>query len=168
MSAEHPPGNGVKTGEDRLMLATVSVALTAGPDKLVTLPLASEPVAMGMHDELAEFYGAQPASFEPRASTLDFVVGALAACLAGTFKRALLARGVPLRPEDLETTGVGTIVVVDRVPTIRSVAVSYVLANADPADHEKINRAHAVHDRGCAVSRSLEAAIAISTTLQLV
>jgi organic hydroperoxide reductase OsmC/OhrA len=120
-----------------------------------------------MHDELAEFYGAQPGSFEPRASTLDYVVGALAACLAGTLKRALLARGVQLKPDDLQTTATASIVVVDKVPTIRAVTVSYLLSNTDPADHEKIGRAHAVHHRACAVSRSLEAAIEISTNLRL-
>jgi uncharacterized OsmC-like protein len=149
------------------MRVSVGVALTAGPDKLVTLPSEPAPVAMGMHDELAEFYGAAPGSFEPRASTLDYVVGAVAACLAGTFRRAVVARGVKMAPGDLQTTGVASIVVVDQVPTIGAVEVSYVLANTDPADHEKINRAHAVHHRACAVSRSLEAAIAISTNLRL-
>jgi uncharacterized OsmC-like protein len=149
------------------MRIRVGVALTPGPDKLVTLPSESAPAAMGMHDELAEFYGAQPGSFEPRASTLDYVVGALVACLAGTLRRALVARGIKLAPEDLQTTGVASIVVVDQVPTIRAVEVSYVLANTDPADREKIDRAHAVHHRACAVSRSLEAAINISTNLRL-
>lgn len=153
--------------EQQLMVSTVEVAITDGPDKLVTLPLQDEPVAMGMHDELAVFYGAQDGSFVPHASTLDYVVGALTACLAGTFKRALLARGIALRTEDLAATGTGAIMVVDRVPTLRTVDVAYVLANTDPADREKIERAHAVHHQACAVSRSLEAAIAITTSLRL-
>ena len=157
-----PDGDGAP-----LMRSVVRVAVTAGPDKLVTLPAEDAVVAMGMHDEIADFYGAQPGGFEPHASTLDYVVGALVACLAGTLKRALFARGILLRPEDLQATGTGSIAVVDRVPVIRSVEVAYVLSNTDPADHEKIRRAHAVHDRACAVSRSLEAAIAISTSLRL-
>ena len=51
---------------------------------------------MGMHDELAEHYKAVAGSFEPHASTLDYVVGAVGVCLTGTFKRALMARGVHL------------------------------------------------------------------------
>jgi uncharacterized OsmC-like protein len=155
------------THEQQLMLSTVRVTVTAGPDKLVALPCEPAPVAMGMHDEIAEFYGAQAGSFAPHASTLDYVIGALAGCLAGSFKRALLARGVPFVPEDLDVTAVGTIVVLDQVPVIRSVDVSYVLAHTKPEDHEKINRAHAVHHRACAVSRSLEAAIEVSSNLQL-
>jgi uncharacterized OsmC-like protein len=153
--------------DQTLMACTVKVTVTDGPDKLVALPCEPRPVVMGMHDELAEFFGAPDGSFTPHASTLDYVVGALAGCMAGTFKRALASRGIALSPADWDVTAVGTIVVCDRVPTLSSVEVAYVLSNTDSDDHEKIKRAHAVHHRACAVSRSLEAAINISSSLEL-
>jgi hypothetical protein len=74
------------------------IAVTDSADKLVTAPAGSNAVTMGMHDELAAFYGAIPGSFTPHASTLDYVIGATGACLAGTLKRALAARGADASP----------------------------------------------------------------------
>jgi uncharacterized OsmC-like protein len=149
------------------MRTAVQVRVTNSPDKLVTLPTAAAAVPMGMHDELAEFYGADDGSFTPHASTLDYVAGAVTACLAGTFKRALGARGIPVTADTLQVIGTGEIVVDNDVPVLRRVEVAYTLIGAEPEDHEKIERAHAVHDRACAVSRSLRAAIDITTTLTL-
>lgn len=153
--------------ERPLMQVTVQVRVTDSPDKLVTLPTEDHAVAMGMHDELADFYGATPDSFTPHASTLDYVVGALGACLASTFKRALAARGIKPNPTDFGVEAIGEIVVDGDVPVIRRVEVRYELSGTHAEDREKIERAHAVHHRGCAVSRSLEAAIDISTSLRL-
>jgi uncharacterized OsmC-like protein len=150
-----------------LMRTKVHVRVTDSPDKLVTLPTATAPVPMGMHGELAAFYGAADGSFIPHASTLDYVAGAVTACLAGTFKRALGARGIAVTADTLEVIGTGDIVVDNDVPVLRRVEVAYTLNGTEPADREKIERAHAVHDRGCAVSRSLSAAIDITTTLTL-
>jgi uncharacterized OsmC-like protein len=153
--------------ETLLMSSVVSIGVTSSPDKLVTLPTEDTAVPMGMHDELAGFYQAAPGSFTPHASTLDYVIGALGACLAGTFKRALGARGIMIDPADLQAEAVGDIVIDGDVPVIRRVEVRYVLAKTREEDREKIERAHAVHHRGCAVSRSLEAAIDITSTLRL-
>ena len=67
------------------MEMVVEVDATGGPDKLVRFPVTAEgPVTMGMHGELAEHYSAASGSFEPHASTLEYVIlGALAACLTG-------------------------------------------------------------------------------------
>jgi uncharacterized OsmC-like protein len=148
-----------------LMDVDVRVAVTGSPDKLVSLPASSGPVAMGMHDELAAFYGAE--DITPCASTLDYVVGALAACLAGTFKRALAARGVMIDPSQLDAEATGRIVVIDQVPTIAAVEVRYRLHGSRSEDRTTIERAHAVHHRGCAVSRSLEGAFPVSSTLRI-
>ena len=150
-----------------LMRSVVRVEVTDGPDKVVWLPSEELFVPMGMHDELAEYYRAAPGSFEPHASTLDYVVGAVAACLTGTFRRALIARGVSISPGDLKSEAVGEIVVEGDVPILRSVTVRYVLSGSQDDDHAKIQRAHAVHHKACAVSRSLDSAIAISTVLEL-
>ncbi|MGH2936589.1 MAG: OsmC family protein [Solirubrobacterales bacterium] len=152
------------TGEI-LMRTEVRVELTDSPDKLVTLPAEKAAVPMGMHDELASFFGAEGAT--PRPSTLDYVVGALAACLAGTFRRALAARGVSIEPQQLGTEATGLIVVKDRVPMIEAVEVRYRLRGTRPEDRTRIERAHAVHHRACAVSRSLEGAFEVSTSLEI-
>jgi uncharacterized OsmC-like protein len=159
--------HGVIPETEILMRSRVQIAVTNSPDKLVTAPTETRAVPMGMHDELAEFYGASPGSYTPHASTLDYVVGATGACLAGTFKRALAARGVTPAPEDLRVEAEGLIVIDDRVPVIRRIAVTYRLTNTAPGDRSVIERAHAVHHRACAVSRSLERAIEIVTSLEL-
>lgn len=150
-----------------LMRSVARVEVTDSPDKVVWLPSEERSITMGMHDELADYYKAVPGSFEPHASTLDYVVGAVAACLTGTFKRALIARGIRISPGDLKSEAVGEIVVEVDVPILRSVTVRYVLTGSQYDDHEKIHRAHAVHHKACAVSRSLDSAIAISTALEL-
>jgi len=153
-----------------LMETVVEVTATGGPDKLVRFPLTGElPVAMGMHGELAEHYKAAPGSFEPHASTLDYVIAGLAACLTGTFRRALSARNVSFSPDDLETRAVGKLEVNENdVVVIRSVEVGYRLAGIPEAQRELAERAHLVHERGCPVSRSLEGAFEVTTTLEFV
>jgi uncharacterized OsmC-like protein len=149
------------------MRSIVRIQVTDGPDKLVWLPSEQQPVSMGMHDQLADHYKATPGSFEPRASTLDYVVGAVGACLTGTFKRALAARGVIISPADLKSAATGEIITEGDVPILRAIEVRYSLSGTRVDDVEKIQRAHAVHHKACAVSRSVEGAIAISTALEL-
>lgn len=152
----------------RVLMRSVSrIELTDGLDKMVSLPSEREPVPMGMHDELAEHYKAVPGNFAPHASTLDYVVGAVGACLTGTFKRALVARGVQISAGDLTAQAIGEIVVDGDVPIIRAIEVRYTLRGTGEDQLEKIDRAHAIHHRACAVSRSLERAIEISTVLNL-
>ena len=168
MTAVEFPDNSLDGSARRVLMRTVArIDITDGPDKLVWLPLAQEPIPMGMHDELAEHYNAVPGSFEPRASTLDYVVGAVGACLTGTFKRALSARGVKISADDLKSEAIGEIVVDGDVPMIRAIEVRYRLSGTNEDDHEKIRRAHAVHHKACAVSRSVERAIEIHTVLEL-
>ena len=61
----------------------------SGAIKWVTLPAEAQPVAMGMHGGIAAHYKLPEGSFSPRAATLDYLVGGTAACLLGTFARAL-------------------------------------------------------------------------------
>jgi uncharacterized OsmC-like protein len=150
-----------------LMQSVVTIEVTDGPDKLVWLPSEQQPVPMGMHDELAEHYNAAPGSFEPRASTLDYVVGAVGACLTGTFKRALAARGVHISADELNSQAIGEIIVDGDVPIIRAIEVRYRLNGTHADDRAKIRRAHAVHHKACAASRSIEQAIKITTLLEL-
>ncbi len=167
MPTESPDDSSDRPAGRVLMRSVVRIDVTDGPDKLVWLPLSQQPIPMGMHDELAEHYNAAPGSFEPHASTLDYVVGAVGACLTGTFKRALAARGVKISPDDLQSEAIGEIVVDGDVPVIRAIEVRYRLSGTHQDDQEKIQRAHAVHHKACAVSRSVERAIEIRTVLEL-
>ena len=153
-------------GEKLLMRTEVRIEATNTPDKLVYLPVDTGPVPMGMHGELAEHYQA-PEGTPENPSTLDYVIGAVAACLTGTFKRALVARGVMPPLEDFDITATGDIVISDDVPVIRRINVEYVLYGTDPSHRDKIERAHTHHHKACAVSRSVEAAIDITTNLTL-
>ena len=110
------------------MQSVVRIQVTDGPDKLVWLPSEQQPVPMGMHDQLAGHYKATPGTFEPHASTLDYVVGAVGACLTGTFKRALAARGVIIAPADLKSVATGEIVIDGDVPVLRAIEVHYRLS----------------------------------------
>jgi len=152
------------------METTVEVTASDGPDKFVRFPLTGEPeIAMGMHGPLAEHYKAAPGSFEPHASTLDYVVGALAACLIGTLRRALIARGVEFAPEDLQARVTGKLALNEtNVVVIESVEIAYALAGVSPDQHATAQRAHQVHERACPVSRTLDGAIAVSTKLEFV
>lgn len=146
----------------------VSVRAPGGPDKHVRFAADGAEAIMGMSGSLADFYGAEPGTYTPRAATLDYVVGAATACLLGTFRRALAARGVTVGADELTAEGLGDVVVEDGVPQLKRIVVRYRLLAPGDADPDAIERAHAVHHRACAVSRSLEAAIDISTELQLV
>jgi uncharacterized OsmC-like protein len=150
-----------------LYRATVRVRSLGGPDKHVSFAVDEAEAIMGMSGSLADFYGAQAGTFTPRASTLDYLVGATAGCLLGTFCRALAARKVTVAPDDLAADAVGDVVVEDGVPQLKRIVVRYRLKVAPETDLDAVDRAHAFHHRACAVSRSLEAAIAISTELEL-
>jgi uncharacterized OsmC-like protein len=166
-TADSPEKEANRPAGRALMQSVVTIEVTDGPDKLVWLPSERQPVLMGMHDELAEHYNAVAGTFEPRASTLDYVIGAVGACLTGTFKRALLARGVKLASGDLNSQAIGEIIVEGDVPIIRAIEVRYRLSGTLRDDRAKIRRAHAVHHKACAVSRSVEQAIEIKTVLEL-
>ena len=54
----------------------VRIERLAGPQRLAYLPAEDEPVAFGVHSEVARHYGVDPDRFAPHATTLDYVVAA--------------------------------------------------------------------------------------------
>ncbi len=151
-----------------LYRSEVVVHAHGGPDKQVHFAAGAAEATMGMSGSLGAFYGAEPGTYTERPSTLDYVVGATSACLLGTFRRALIARGVAITGDDLTAAAHGDVVVDGDVPVLKKIVVSYRLKAPEAADPEVIQRAHAVHHRACAVSRSLEGSIEIRTELELV
>ena len=59
-------------------LSKVRVERIKGPLRHAFLPEEKEPVKFSTHGAVAEHYGAKPGSFEPHATTLDYVVAAAA------------------------------------------------------------------------------------------
>jgi uncharacterized OsmC-like protein len=142
----------------------VRVEAKPGAIKMVHLPAESEPVPMGMHGAIARHYKMADGAFTPRASTLDYVVGATAGCLMGTLNRALLARKIDTSDGRLEAKAVGELESEDGVLVIRRIRMQ-VRLRAEESQRETAERAIAVYATACPVYRSLYKAIDISTEL---
>jgi hypothetical protein len=63
---------------DPTYVSKVRIERLGGPQRLAHLPAQDEPVAFGVHAEVAEHYGVDPDRFPPRPTTLDYVVAAAA------------------------------------------------------------------------------------------
>jgi hypothetical protein len=59
-------------------VSKVRIERVKGSLRKAYVPAEKEPVLFGVHDEIAEHYKATPGSFEPHATTLDYVVAAAA------------------------------------------------------------------------------------------
>ena len=71
-----------------------------------------------------------------------------------------------MKREDYEIEATGEIELEDKVLVIKRIHVNYRLRI--PADqHDVAERVHEVHQRACPVARSIEAAIDVSTELEL-
>lgn len=57
-------------------VSRVKIERLGGPQRLAYLPAEAEPVAFGVHSEVAEHYGVTPEQYPPHATTLDYVVAA--------------------------------------------------------------------------------------------
>lgn len=57
-------------------VSVVKIERLGGPQRLAYLPAEQDPVAFGVHAEVAEHYGVQADEFAPRATTLDYIVAA--------------------------------------------------------------------------------------------
>jgi len=144
--------------------AHVVVEAKLGGIKMITLPAESAPVAMGMHGPIAKHYKLSEGAYTPRASTLDYVVGATAGCLTGTLGRALAANKIPVGDGRLQVEAFGDMEAEDGVLVIRRIrVVAHLKAEASQRETaEKTAREYAMK---CPVYRSLYKAIAITTEL---
>jgi hypothetical protein len=59
-------------------VSKVRIERVKGSLRKAFVPAESAPVLFGVHDEVAEHYKAAPGSYEPHATTLDYVVAAAA------------------------------------------------------------------------------------------
>jgi hypothetical protein len=64
--------------DDLVYISRVRIERERGPHRRAYLPQAKEPVLFGLHSEIAEHYKMDPERFEPRTTTLDYLVAAVA------------------------------------------------------------------------------------------
>jgi uncharacterized OsmC-like protein len=148
-------------------ISTVQVFSAPGRVKNVRLPVDDDRlIPMGLHGGVARHYRA-PSDIEPHATTLDYLIGATAACLAGTFGGMLRALGQSTDPEQFATTGTGTIVNDRGVLRIAAVHVSYTVSLSPDVSAEKVEAAHERHPRHCPVARTIGGCVAITTSLAI-
>ena len=57
-------------------VSRVRIERLGGTQRLAYLPAEDEPVAFGVHSEVAEHYGVSSDQYPPHATTLDYVVAA--------------------------------------------------------------------------------------------
>ncbi len=143
----------------------VRVEPGAGKLKQVYLPQETAPVPMGVHGPIAAHYKLAEGAYTPRASTLDYVVGATAGCLMGTLNGALMARQIPTGEGRLTGEAVGELEVEDGVLVIRRIHLVARL-RAAAGHREAVERVASVYPDQCPVYRSLRGAIAITTALE--
>ena len=139
------------------------------PVRHATFELTGETASYGVPAFQAEFYGMPPEGpHQEHASTFDHVLGALSACLTGTLGKALAVRGIDPEDDRLTATAEGDIEIDDDgVMIMHHVRVHYRLL-APEDKRAAAERAHRHHVGACGVARSLQAALDISTELEIV
>ncbi len=61
---------------DVVYRSEVSVERVKGPLRLARIPGEQEPIMFGVHGAIAEHYGRAPGTYDPHATTIDYVVAA--------------------------------------------------------------------------------------------
>jgi uncharacterized OsmC-like protein len=153
-----------KTQSEVIYRSEVRAVPAGAGIKLVSLPAESQPVPMGMHGGIAKHYKLAEGSYTPRAATLDYLVGATAACLLGTLARALRVREVNSDAEHLQMDAVGEHEAEDGVLVLRRIHVTAHL-RAKPSQRELVERVFQVFASNCPMHRSIRKAIEITLEL---
>ncbi len=142
------------------------VRIEPGPDKskLVFLPAEEDPVIMGFQGDLAPRFGLVEGSYTPRASTLDYLVGATAGCMTGVFAAGLKARSIPVDRDSLEVEATGEVETEGGILVLRRIHVVLHL-RARETDRAAATRLAATYEQACPVYRSLHSTIDITSEL---
>ena len=115
-------------------------------------------IRMGIHGGIAEYFKLSPD--EPVASTLDYIVAAVAGCMTGTVAGALEARGVRADSEKLQVEAEGKIENVDGKMILTGIKLHYRLKV--PAEKRAtVERALEHHEGHCAASESVRRGITV-------
>jgi uncharacterized OsmC-like protein len=143
----------------------VTVDLGRGATKMVHLPAEETDVPMGLHGPIAEHYQVPQTAFVPHATTLDYIVGAVTACLTGTLSRALAGKKIRTMGGRLRVEGAGEIESDEGTLVIRRIQIVAFLQceDAQKGDAEDIIASYAL---GCPVYRTLYKSIEITSRLE--
>jgi len=151
--------------EGLLYVSRVEGRSGEGALKLLTLPTEQEPVRIGSHGALARHYGYPDEGAGVQATTLDYLVAALAGCMMGTFLGALKARNIVVAPDDFVIEAEGSVELRQGVPVLTVVDLVYRLRVTQDVDRPQLQRAFDHHPSQCAVHRSIGDAIQVNTSL---
>ena len=81
--------------------------------------------------------------------------------MLGTLNGALEVRQVSLAPEDISAQGEGTNEVIDKIPTLTEIRITYRL-RIPAEDREIVDRALETHQTKCPTAQSLRDSVSIS------
>ena len=73
-----PKMKGEIMSDEVVYTSKVRIERVKGPLRRAYLPAVESPVLFGVHSEIAEHYGVDPAIHSPQATTLDYVVASTA------------------------------------------------------------------------------------------
>lgn len=146
----------------------VRVSLAPGRTKHIHLPIEEHPVPMGMHGKVANHYKIPLDEIEQHATTLDYIIGAAAGCLTGTFGGRLSALGQSVTEDNFTVRAEGDIVKEAGVLRLSAIRVYYHVRLSSEVSDEKVRRAHANHHMFCPVAKSIGASIDVTSHLELI
>jgi hypothetical protein len=69
---------GANMGDQVVYVSKAKIERVKGPLRRAYLPQTESPILFGVHSEVADYYGVDPAVHSPQATTLDYVVAAAA------------------------------------------------------------------------------------------
>jgi uncharacterized OsmC-like protein len=142
----------------------VVVNLAPGAIKMVQLPAEANGVPMGLHGPIAAHYRLSGSAFIPHATTLDYVVGAIVACLTGSLSRALSERKIATTRGRLKVHGTGEIEAEDGVLVIKRIQFAALL-QAEPDQKNDAEEVIVAYAMNCPLYRTLYRSIEISSQL---
>jgi organic hydroperoxide reductase OsmC/OhrA len=147
---------------------SIPVRITPGTkslDRQAELPPDGLVLDYGMHGDVADHYGAK--AVNPLPSTLDYLTSSIAGCLIGTFTGSMLRAKIPVTPDKVTGTAIGSVVPDDdNVLRLRKVTVNY-RVELDEEHREAAEEVHAMHAGRCPNARSVSPSIEIETNLEL-
>jgi uncharacterized OsmC-like protein len=148
-------------------ISKVKVHKEPGKNKIKRIQVEGFPevTRMGVHGGIAEFFKVVPD--EPLPSTLDYVVGAVGGCMAGTLAGALEGRGLRSDPEKMEAIAEGRLEEIDGKLLLTHVTVTYKL-KVPTGKREAAERALQHHESRCPVSESVKRGITVEFKSEII
>jgi uncharacterized OsmC-like protein len=153
--------------KDVVYVSRVRVERIRGALRRATLPAEAEEILFGVHDAVADHYCIPRGGEAEHATTLDYIVAAVAGCLTGTLGAALEARHVSASEGRLFADAAGEVEEEHGVLVLKRIHVRYTLRLDREAQRERAERALAIYKDACPVFRSIHAAIAITDELMI-